>query len=68
MSADRFKLTLAESVAIQGDGKLTEQEQLEAIDDFQALHVSVCGHVAERIAFLARHAGRSFPGAATFRS
>jgi hypothetical protein len=64
MTADRFKLTLAESVEIQGDGRLTEKEQLEAMDDFQALHVSVCSHIQSRLALLARHAGSPFPAAA----
>ena len=61
MSVDRFPLTLAESVAIQGHEVLTEREQLEALGDFSTLHVAVCTHVTKRLAHLARHAKRPFP-------
>ena len=60
-SADRFPLTLAQSLEVQGYGKMPEREQLEAIGDLTALHVSVCTHVADRLAHLARYAKRPFP-------
>lgn len=62
MSADRFALPLRETLDMNGYfSAMNPAEQAASYADIASEHEQTCTMVCRRLAFLASHAGRSFP-------
>jgi hypothetical protein len=61
MEIMKHALTLYEAVTINAGGDPTQGEAEEIATIIAAEYDMTCSHVSERIAFLARHAGRRCP-------